>query len=241
MPGGDVILAGLRYIPEGRRTDTTLVYTHGFTSGKFSLDILASYLALRGYEGLTFDLVGHKLGATGGAMLRAEQAAENLRDALSWLRANLSARNVVLIGHSMGAAATLRAAELDLGAEDPMLGNARLAGVVCMCIGRHPATGFDGVIGRAMLEQRGDYVAGAPALEILAQLDMLVKSARHLGELPALFIAAKQDALVSPERVEELAAMAGPNATLTTIDTTHLEAPDRARPTILQWLRAQGL
>jgi pimeloyl-ACP methyl ester carboxylesterase len=236
IPGKDVALAGLRYLPERSIRDTALVFTHGFTAGKYSLDILASYLAQRGYEGLTFDLVGHKLGATGGQMLRAEQAAENLEQALHWLRLHTDARNIVLIGHSMGAAATLHVAARERSA-GTRLGQARLAGIVCMCIGRHPARGFEGVIGKAMLEQRSDYVAGAPALELLQQLDALVLSAQEVGELPALFIAAKQDALIAPERVAEVAALVGPTATVATVDTSHLEAPDRARPTVLQWLQ----
>jgi pimeloyl-ACP methyl ester carboxylesterase len=240
IPAEGVTLAGLRYLPESSRRDTALLFTHGFTAGKYSLDILAAYLAQRGYEGLTFDLVGHKLGGSGGQMLHAEQAAENLRDALHWLRLHTEARNIVLIGHSMGAGATLRAAALERVA-GVGLGQARLAGIVCMCIGRHPTRGFEGVIGKAMLEQRSDYVVGAPPLELLGQLDGLVLSATHIGDLPALFIAARQDALVSPERVAEVAAMVGPTATVATVDTSHLEAPDRARPTILQWLQAQGL
>jgi len=240
IPGEDVALAGLRYLPERSARDTALVFTHGFTAGKYGLDILAAYLAQRGYEGLTFDLVGHKLGATGGQMVRAEQAAENLRDALHWLRLHTVARNVVLIGHSMGAAATLQAAAWERAA-GTRLGQARLAGIVCMCIGRHPERGFEGVIGAAMLEQRSDYVAGAPALELLEQLDALVLSARDVGTIPALFVAAKQDAVVAPDRVAEAAALVGPTATVVTVDTSHLEAPDRARPTVLQWLQAQGL
>ncbi len=240
IPGEGVTLAGLRYLPERSVRDTALLYTHGFTAGKYSLDILASYLAMRGYEGLSFDLVGHKLGATGGEMVRAEQAAENLRDALHWLRLHTQARNVVLVGHSMGAGATLQAAAWERIAGG-RLGQARLAGIVCMCIGRHPASGFEGVIGKTMLEQRSDYVAGAPPLELLGQLDRLVLSASQVGDLPALFIAAKQDALVAPERVAETAALVGPTAAVTIVDTSHLEAPDRARPTIYQWLQQQSL
>jgi fermentation-respiration switch protein FrsA (DUF1100 family) len=108
-------------------------------------------------------------------------------------------------------------------------------------MGRHPSRGFEGVIGKTMLEQRRDYVAGAPALTLLQQLDSLTLAAGGVGLLPALFVAAKQDAVVPPEWVAELAALAGSTATLTVLDTTHLEAPDRARPTILQWLQAQGL
>jgi pimeloyl-ACP methyl ester carboxylesterase len=241
IPGDGVTLAGLRYLPEGNGRDTALVYTHGFTAGKYSLDGLASYLALRGYEGLTFDLVGHKLGSTGGEMRSAEQAAENLRDALRWLRRHSGAQNVVLIGHSMGGAATLRAAAMEWQEGGAALGQARLAGIVCLCVGRHPARGFEGVIGKTMLAQRSDYVTGAPPMELLQQLDALTLSASDVGDLPALFVAAKQDALVTPGRVEELARLVGPTATLVTLDTSHLEAPDRARPTVLQWLYTQRL
>ena len=59
-------LAGLRYLPEGNRRSIGVVLAHGFTSGKYSLDGLANYLATRGYEALTFDFVGHKLGGPVG-------------------------------------------------------------------------------------------------------------------------------------------------------------------------------
>lgn len=234
---GATTLTGLNYVPEGGRIrPTALLYTHGFTSGKYSLDTLAGYLAGRGYPGLTFDLIGHKLGGTGGEMQRTVQAAENLQDALTWVRGHLDVEQVVLVGHSMGAAAGVQVAAW----ECLRPGNPPVVGVVSMCMGLEPATGFESQIGRAMLTQRRDYVAGSPALELLQGLNALVLSATGMGDLPALFIAARQDVLLSVARVEALAALAGANASVIVVDAAHLDAPDRSRSTIIQWLEGRG-
>lgn len=237
IPAEGVTLSGLHYIPEGRVHSTAIIYTHGFTAGKYSLDTLAGYLAGRGYPGLTFDLVGHKLGGTGGEMRRTLQAAENLRDALLWVRGHLDIARVVLVGHSMGAAAGVQVAAW----EQQTPGMPPLAGIVGLCMGLEPARGFESHIGRAMLAQRRDYVAGAPPLELLQGLSGLLASAPQIGDLPALFIAARQDVLVPVARVEALAELAGANASVVALDAAHLDAPDRARATIIQWLEARDL
>ncbi|MCW3055353.1 MAG: hypothetical protein JWN14_4523 [Chthonomonadales bacterium] len=237
IPAEGATLTGLHYVPEGRVKSTALIYTHGFTSGKYSLDNLAGYLAGRGYPGLTFDLIGHKLGGTGGEMHRTLQAAENLQDALTWVRAHLEVTQIVLAGHSMGAAAGVQVAAW----ERLRPGTPPLAGIVGMCMGMEPSLGFETQIGRAMLAQRRDYVAGAPALELLQGLDTLVLSAAEIGDLPALFIAARQDVLIPPARIEALAALAGSKAAFVALDAAHLDAPDRSRATIIQWLETQGL
>ena len=237
IPAEGGTLAGLHYVPEGRIRPTALLYTHGFTSGKYSLDSLAGYLAARGYPGVTFDLSGHKLGGTGGEMRHTLQAAENLRDALHWLRGNLAVEQVVLVGHSMGAAAGLQVAAW----ERQRPGSPPLVGMIGLCMGLEPAAGFESQIGRAMLAQRRDYVAGAPALELLTGLNSLVQTAAEIGDLPALFIAARQDVLVPVAQVEALAALAGANASVVALDAAHLDAPDRSRAIIIQWLEARGL
>jgi len=79
-------------------------------------------------------------------------------------------------------------------------------------------------------------VVGAPALDLLTGLNTMVLAAREVGDLPALFIAARQDVLVRVESVEGLAALVGPHATVTALDAMHLDAPDRARGTIASWL-----
>ena len=235
IPAGEVLLAALRYVPVVRTHPTALLFAHGFTSGKYSLDLLASYLAGKGYEGITFDFVGHKLGATGGEMRHARQAVENLQAALDWLRQNTRAEQIVLMGHSMGAAAALAVAAQEQQ-HPPDANVARLAGVVSICMGLEPSKGFMGAIGRAMLAQRSDYVAGNPAVQLLTEIESLVPFAQHIGNLPALFIAARQDVLIPVERVEGLARLAGPSARVAVIDASHLEAPDRSRATISEWL-----
>ena len=197
------------------------------------MDILAGYLAGRGYEGVTFDFVGHKLGATGGAMVRAAQAIENVQDVLGWFRDRTEARRIVLIGHSMGGAASLAAAAQEQN--DFAGGKAKLAGVVSIAMGLNPSQGFSGAIGKAMLQQRADYVTGAPALELVQGVDKLVEQAAQLGDLPLLLAAAKQDVIVPVERIEALSRLVA-NASLIQMESSHLEAPDRARAAILQWL-----
>lgn len=236
IPGDPVPLAALRYVPEQPPRPQRLIYTHGFTSGKYSFDGLASYLAAKRYVGLTFDCVGHKLGATGGEMRHIVQAAENLRDALAWERAQTPESDIILIGHSMGAAATLQVAAWEQ--ENPNLVG-RLAGIVCLCMGTNPSQAFSGPLGKTMLAQRQDYVMGAPAPELLSQLDAMALTVRAIGTLPALFVAAKQDVLLPVERVEALAALAGAHADFRVIESSHLEAPDRSRGTILQWLESE--
>lgn len=249
IPGRSIDLSGLRYLPDRDRRPIAVILAHGFTSGKYSMDNLASYLAARGYEALTFDFVGHKLGGTGGRMETIMQAPANLSDAMSWLRTVSDAEKIVLIGHSMGGAAALTAAAWEIShlASPALLGKtgprstpaSPLAGLVCMCMGTDPSAGFDTELGRAMLEQRRDYVAGAPALDLLREVDGLVESAAALDTLPVLFIAAKQDVLVKVERVERLAQLA-PRAAVQIVDSSHLEAPDRSRGVIFSWLARLG-
>ena len=240
IPADDVALAALRYVPVTVAHPTALLFAHGFTSGKHSLDLLASYLAGKGYEGLTFDFVGHKMGATGGEMRHIRQAVENLQAALDWLRRNLRAEQIVLVGHSMGAAASLAVAAHEQQ-HPPSANLARLVGVVSICMGLEPSKGFMGAIGRAMLAQRSDYVAGSPAVQLLTEIEGLVPFAQHIGDLPMLFIAARQDVLIPVERVEGLAQLAGPSAQVAVIDASHLEGPDRSRAVISQWLEQQEL
>lgn len=235
IPGRSGALAALRYIPAKARRDAAAILIHGFTSGKYSMDSLAGYLATRGFEVITFDVVGHKLGASGGEMNHIVQAAENTDDVLAWTRANCECASLVLVGHSMGAAAALQTIAWDRARNADRRPAVPIVGVAALCMGLQPSRGFDGPIGKAMLKQREDYVQGAPALSLLQQLDGMIDSIDGIGPIRALFIAARQDVLISVESVAGLAARAV-NSEMIEIDGSHLEAPDRARPAIAAWL-----
>jgi pimeloyl-ACP methyl ester carboxylesterase len=237
IPSRGVMLAGLLYHPERTPHATGIVLAHGFTSGKYSLDGLASYLAVHGYTCLTYDCVGHKLGASGGEMRHANQAVENLTDGLAWMRALGTMARIVLIGHSMGGIAAVAAAARDIRARPP--GRPPLGGIVSLCAGANPSRAFRAGLGQKMLQQREDYFVGAPALRIVSELDSIAAEGSHLGGLPALFIAARHDILIALGDVEELARRAGPSAVFASVESSHLEAPDRSRGRILEWLEGK--
>lgn len=234
IPSAHGKLAALHYGAEAGSADTVVIYSHGFTSGKYSMDSLASYLASRGYPGITFDFVGHKLGASGGEMRYLMQAADNLQDVLDWVRQRLQPPRVVLAGHSLGGLATLAVAAAEL--ETPAASGVSLAGIACLCVGVSPGHGFESAVGQIMLNQRSDYVVGAPAWQLVGQLDELAASAERIDDLPTLLVAASQDILVPESRVHSLAARIGNAATVAVIESSHLEAPERSRRTLLEWL-----
>jgi pimeloyl-ACP methyl ester carboxylesterase len=229
-------LAGLLYTPDRPVVGASVVLGHGFTSGKYSMDSLASYLAMRGRTCLTYDAVGHKLGATGGEMMHMGQAAENMLAALAWMRGETEPTSVALVGHSMGAAAAIAAAAADI--TSPAAG-ARVAGICTLCMGVNPTAGFEGTLGAAMLLQRKDYVAGAPAINLLAGLDRLLSFAPQLGTcaLPVLLVAARSDVLLPVENVRRLAEQIGESAEMRVIDAQHIDAPDKARGLVANWLQ----
>jgi pimeloyl-ACP methyl ester carboxylesterase len=204
----------------------SLVLMHGLTSGKYSLDGLANYLSTHGYPCLTFDFVGHKLGGTGGELHHPEQIVENACEALRWLHTTY-AKRVVTVGHSMGGYGAIMAA-----ARHPNL----VAGVATLCTGTHPIRGFLTPVGQAMLRQRADYIAGVSIMQFLEQFDSL--TIPKLPSLPILCIAGTQDIVVSMNQVKELADLLGETPQIASIETSHLEAPDRSRSTLLSWLKA---
>ena len=226
IPRPDLHLAGLTYAPEGKRRATAVVLSHGYTAAKESMDLLASYLAVRGYPCLTFDCRGHKLGATGGRLDDLDDAVQDVRAAATWSMRHFETERCVLGGHSMGGLLSIAAAaEIEL-----------VAGVFAIASGPDPASGFQSTAGQTMLAQRADYVDGLPPSELLKQLATLVPLTAHVAHIPSLFIAMRGDILVKAVKVRELAERAGPKGEFIEIDGGHLGAPDRARGPVANWL-----
>jgi hypothetical protein len=90
----------------------------------------------------------------------------------------------------------------------------------------------------AMLSQRADYICGAEPMRLLEQFDEIAAAWNGIGNKPSLFVAARGDGVVKPSRVKEMSDRAGPTAEYAEIDGSHLEAPQRARGTVANWLDA---
>ncbi len=214
------------YHPRRLLSQVVVIIAHGYTASKASVDLLASYICARGYRCITFDFRGHKLGASTGRMERAEDALQDLRAVSDWALELSSASGCVLAGHSIGGLAALV-----LAAEHP-----NVLGAIAIGAGPTPTAAFHRPMGLAMLSQRADYVEGAPPLEIFRGWDRLMQEWKGLGQRPALLVAASADGLVKPARVRALAERCGPRAQFSEVDANHLEAPDRARGIVADWL-----
>ncbi|MBV8600891.1 MAG: alpha/beta fold hydrolase, partial [Candidatus Eremiobacteraeota bacterium] len=95
-----------------RPRSVTIVAAHGYSSSKQNLDGLCSFLASHGFAVFSLDFPGHKLGASGGALLRIEDAFEAMDSAVRFARERLD-QPVYVLGHSMGAMTALCVAARD--------------------------------------------------------------------------------------------------------------------------------
>ncbi len=223
-------LAGLRYVPSEFVASCTTVLVHGYTAGKYSLDGLAGYLALRGLPCVTVDLAGHKLGSSGGSMSTPQVAADNVIAVVRSLRREADGDDFVLCGHSLGAAACISAASSLLEH------NIDVKAVIAMAMGDNPSHGFSSMVGKKMLEQRSDYVTGASAEQFIAQLDGFIRDLPPIT-CPALFVAARQDVLLPTGSVFALADRLNPHCDRQIISSSHMDLPDTARASIHGWLK----
>jgi len=226
IPNDPVTLAGLAYAPGGEPRPVCVVLAHGYTASKVSLDLLAAYLCGRGYGCLTFDFRGHKLGGSSGELNDAMEAVGDLEAAVQWALRHFERPQCALVGHSMGALISLVVAAR----------RTDVAGVAAIATGPRPSRAFLGKVGQAMLTQRADYVTGLEPHRLLEQMDALARHVREIGTRPALFVAARGDVLIKSGRVRELALQAGPQAEYAEVEGSHLEAPDRARGVVADWL-----
>jgi pimeloyl-ACP methyl ester carboxylesterase len=230
----------LRYLPVSRGTIAALDYeprrprgvalavAHGYSSSKHNLDVLCAFLASHGFNVLSVDFPGHKLGASGGRLRNVDDLTETLGAAVQFARERYSPI-VYAAGHSMGATTALRVC-----AADPAV-----AGAISIATGYGRPAAIDALSAKGVIDLRAGYVDGLSLPEIVAATEPLLDAALEgLAGRPVLYVAASRDMMVSRRSIEELFARAPEPKTLAIIESDHTYAGEHARATVLEWLSA---
>ncbi len=226
IAASDAQLSAVLYQPHRPRRKGCVLLTHGLTASRAGMDLLAAYVAGKGLPCVTHDLRGHILGASTGRLVSVQDAVDDLLALCRWRLGQTDDMPLALVGHSLGGLLSIAAAARC----------ASVCAVACLASSADPDRSFQGAAGEAMLRQRGGYLDGAPALDLLGQAAGLARHADELGALPALFVAGKTDILVPPERVRELALRVGPHAEYAEVPASHQHLPDHARGLVGGWL-----
>ncbi len=222
-PGGASVAAP-DYEPR-RPRGIGLVVGHGYSSSKHNLDGLCSFLASHGFNVVSLDFPGHKLGASGGRLSSAVDLTDAFDAAVRFVRER-HVPDVYAIGHSMGAATALRA-----GASDRAI-----AGVVSIATGWGRPSALSALSGIGV-DLRSAYVDGLTLPELVEQTEPLLEAALpQLAGRPALYVAATRDMLVSLRSVEELFERAPEPKQFVKIESDHTYAGENARAAIVAWL-----
>ncbi len=229
---GNLQVSGLQYVPAVQPKELSILLTHGYTAGKYSMDYLASILARKGYTCLTYDLPGHLLGATGGELREYEDALNCTMRCAEWFEGKTSGK-LILAGHSLGAALSIHAT-----IQYEKNSKSVLAGLVAMSIGENPFSGFESPLGQSMMQMRESHVAGLQAEQFLKEIDTHINHTNDVIITKSLFLAGEQDFIAPPDRVEALANRICKNSTYKELKTNHLEMPQRSANTILSWLQS---
>lgn len=219
-------VAALDYGPRRPRR-VALAVGHGYSSSKHNLDSLCAFLASHGFNVVSIDFPGHKLGASGGRLDGAESLVDALDTAIRFARETYGP-SVYALGHSMGAIAALLAC-----AADPLV-----AGAVSIATGYGRPAALAGAFGaRRTLDLRSSYVVGLTLQELVLRAEPLVAAALpRLAGRPVLYVAAERDGMVSRASVEQLFLRAPEPKTFATIASDHTYAGENARATVLAWL-----
>jgi pimeloyl-ACP methyl ester carboxylesterase len=222
------VVRGLFYSVAGAQT--CVVLCHGYSSSKHNVDPLAFHLAGEGYAALAFDFLGHKLGASTGPLLEGADLVANALDAVACAQRMPGIRQIVIGGHSMGAATAIGAAVV----------RADIEGVIAMATstGRSRQLTDDTML--SGLRNRASYVEGADAESITAAMDEYTDRIADVAPRPILLIAGSRDALVSPNAVRRLFDEAREPKTIEIIDANHTDCAERAKFVVTRWLKARG-
>lgn len=217
-------VAALRYIPN-RPRGVGIVAAHGYSSSKQNLDPLCAFLAGHGFEILSLDFPGHKLGASGGTL----QTLDDCLDAVGAVAELARKENGApyLMGHSLGAISSLITVARD----------ASLRGVIAIATGYGRPAALEALQKNMHTDLRAAYVDGATLPELMATVDEHLDAALpKLAGRPALYVLAERDAMVSPSSVLRLFERAPEPKRLARIESNHTTAGEHARTEVLRWL-----
>jgi uncharacterized protein len=218
-------VAVLWYQPR-RPRGISLVAGHGYSSSKQNLDFLCSFLSSHGFGVYSLDFPGHKLGASGGELRGVDDCIDAMASVAAFARER-GDESAYTLGHSMGGMTAIFTAALD----------DRILGTIAIATGYGRPTSLETLQKVGAADFRSSYVVGVTLPELVAGVD--ARYAQLLGRLagrPSFFVAANRDAMVSPQSVRDLFERAPEPKSLTTIDSDHTYAAERARAAVLEWL-----
>jgi pimeloyl-ACP methyl ester carboxylesterase len=222
---GGTPFAALDYEPR-RARGVGLAVGHGYSSSKQNLDLLCGFLAAHGFNVVSVDFPGHKLGASGGRLESIDDLVATLSAAVEHIRGRYGPL-VYTLGHSMGAATALVTA-----ASDP-----EIAGAVSIATGYGRPSALEALALRGTVDLRSAYVDGLTLPEMAAQMSARLDAALSgLAGRPVLYVAAQRDMMVSLRSAEELFERAPEPKTFALVDSDHTYAGENARASVLAWL-----
>ena len=218
-------IAMLHYRPK-RPRGVALVAGHGYSSSKHNLDFLCGFLCGHGFDVLSLDFPGHKLGAGGGVLRGVDDCIDAMEAAVTYARAS-GLSTIYTMGHSLGAMTALMVA-----ARDP-----KIAGVVSIATGYGRPTALASLQKAGTADFRSAYVDGAALPDLVRDVDTRYDELLpRLAGRPVLYVAAAHDAMVNRASVDELYGRAPDPKTLVVIDSDHTSAGEHARREVLAWL-----
>ena len=218
-------VAALDYAPR-RPRNIALAVGHGYSSSKHNLDSLCAFLASHGFNVVSIDFPGHKLGSSGGTLDGPQVLVDALDTAVRFARATYGPI-VYTLGHSMGATTALRAC-----AADPAI-----AGAISIASGYGRPAALEAIRGRGTLDLRSAYVDGLSLAELVVATEPLLDAALEmLAGRPVLYVAAERDGMVSRASVAELFRRAPEPKTHVTVASDHTYAGENSRAAVLAWL-----
>lgn len=216
----------LHYSPNEVKSSFCIVLSHGLTSSKESMDVLASYLAGKGFPTVTHDFRGHKLGGSTGELRQIMDIVSDTVAVCNAAMLRTGSHYVVPIGHSMGGIISIAV----------LHGMKNAIGVGVIASGPEPLKGFQGMAGQSLLQQRADYLDGLSPETALKELGQLYANIPPSKRHPGLFIAAKGDVFAKAKPMMAMVEAHGKYAEYAEVDGGHLDAPLRSRGVVARWL-----